>query len=441
MSSGAHVIARPATGRVGRKATLAGAGLLSFAMLGSGLLVYVFLVLTARVLGADEYGGVAVLWAGTFISVIVVFRPLEQTISRSMASRRARGQESVSVVRATGIVALCTVAAIALLGLIGWSFIRDRLFAGDAVLTAALLASIAAYGFSYLVRGLVAGAGWYRGYAIFLLADGIALLSIASLMLFVPSRSIAACAIVCAGLAGAIVPLLVGRRRLGTALQGSAGPRFHLGSALTFAGPAGVIAISDQVLVNGGPILVMLEGGTMKTAGLVFAATILVRVCVYVYQGFAASLLPNLTRLHAEDEDSLTTAAGEVIAVLLAVSAVIIAGAALIGPELMTVVFGNGFDVGRLALVLMAIGIAGYLGASVCSHALLAADLGRRAAVGWSAAAVVFLGVYFGAPGGELTRIGAGFCLGACTALVLLAANLIVSFRRSRRAAADAVTV
>ena len=78
------------------------------------------------------------------------------------------------------------------------------------------------------------------------------------------------------------------------------GQPFHVGAAIAFAWPAAVIAIADQVLVNGGPLLVMLGGGENvgKVAGLVFAATMLVRIPVFVFQGLATSLLPNLTRLH-----------------------------------------------------------------------------------------------------------------------------------------------
>ena len=45
-------------------------------------------------------------------------------------------------------------------------------------------------------------------------------------------------------------------------------------------------------MASGGP-------GATKAAGLVFAATMLVRAPVYVFQGVAAALLPNLTRLNA----------------------------------------------------------------------------------------------------------------------------------------------
>ena len=68
-----------------------------------------------------------------------------------------------------------------------------------------------------------------------------------------------------------------------------------------------MIATADQVLVNAAPLLVMLQGGrdASKVAALVFAATMLVRIPVFVFQGLATSLLPNLTTLHATSEPAL----------------------------------------------------------------------------------------------------------------------------------------
>ena len=61
------------------------------------------------------------------------------------------------------------------------------------------------------------------------------------------------------------------------------------------------MAGADQLFVNGGPLLVVVAGGpgATRAAGIVFAATMLVRAPVYVFQGLAAALLPNLTHLQA----------------------------------------------------------------------------------------------------------------------------------------------
>ena len=51
--------------------------------------------------------------------------------------------------------------------------------------------------------------------------------------------------------------------------------------------------------VHGVPRNLPASGGSRSEVGVVFAATMLVRAPVYVFQGFAASLLPNLTVFRA----------------------------------------------------------------------------------------------------------------------------------------------
>ena len=76
-----------------RGAALGGAWLLPGAMIVSGVLTYVFHILAARTPGPTAYGQIAVLWGAMFLVAIVLFRPLEQTMSRAIADRLARGEE------------------------------------------------------------------------------------------------------------------------------------------------------------------------------------------------------------------------------------------------------------------------------------------------------------------------------------------------------------
>ena len=287
--------------------TFDGALLLSGATVASGVLAYAYHVLAARILGPEAYGLVAVLWAALFLLVVVLFRPLEQTTSRAFADRLARGQEIRSVLRAMLRIYLVLAAGIAIAGALGWDAVREQLFLGDSFYVAALLLGLAAYGVAYVMRGVCAGSGWFGGYALLLTTDGAIRVAVVLPLLVVASRDLAAAAMVAAAVASVVVPVLVGRRVLRSLVRQREGTPFHVGAAVAFAWPAAVIAIADQVLVNGGPLLVMLGGGenASEVAGLVFAATMLVRVPVFIFQGLATSLLPNLTRLHAAAERAL----------------------------------------------------------------------------------------------------------------------------------------
>ncbi len=416
-----------APGPKARRQALAGAGLVSAATLGSGLLIYGFHVLAARKLGPEAYGQIAVLWAALFLTVIVLFRPLEQTTSRETANRLARGEEAGTVIRAVSRMAIGLLLALGLAIGLGWAFITERLFLGDDHMTAMLLVGIVFYGGAYVTRGLLAGTRWFPGYGLGLVADSAVRLLVAAPLVVFASRDLAAAAIAAAGLGG-LLPLVVGYRRLRSSLQGSGHSSFRLGSALGFAMPAGVVAGADQVLVNGGPLLVMLGGGAgaSKAAGVVFAATMLIRVPVYLFQGFAASLLPNLTRLHAVGGAiRFRRAVYQTVGLLFVGGAVIVAGAALAGPEGMRILYGDDFTAGRLELVLLGAGVACYLGAATFSQALLASGAAGRAAIGWTAAAVLFVGLYAVVPGEPLFRIAIAFLGATLAGLVATSATLL----------------
>lgn len=420
-----------------RGSAFAGAWLVSGAMVASGLLTYGFFVLAARRLGAEAFGQIALLWGVMFVAAVMLFRPLEQTISRETADRIARGEDAREVTRVVLGFSATVVVGIVVVGIAAWGPITAGLFGGDATLTALLITGTVMYGLSYLVRGMVGGVRWFGGYSLGLVVDAAARLVIALPLVWTASKGVAAAAIVSAGAASALIPLLIGRRRLGEALRtGLEGERFHLGSALAFAAPASLIAAADQLLINGGALLVAIDGGPDATAaaGTVFAATILVRAPVYVFTGVAASLLPNLTHLRAAEERTRFRAAMfRATAVLTGAAALIVAGTWALGPLAMDVLYGAGFEAGRRELTLLAVGVSVYLLSSTYSQALLALGRARRAALAWAASAAVFVGSFFSQTGTPLERVAFAFVAASLVGLAVLVWGLTSVLRRDRR--------
>jgi O-antigen/teichoic acid export membrane protein len=422
MSARAATLDAGGVGRVDRRPALAGAWIVSSAMLMSGLLIYVFHAGAARALGSAAYGQIASLWAAMFLIVIVLFRPLEQVAATAIADRHARGEDAGPVVRSVVVLGLCSLAALVPVALLGWDGITSGVFAGNDAMTAWLLVGIVAYGVAYLSRGIVMGARWFAGYGLGLMADAIARIAIAAPLLFVASLEVAAAAVTIAGLVGAVAPLVAGRKRLSSVFGGATGPTFHPGRALRFSAPASAIAGADQLLVNCSPLLVMVEGGSAEVAGLVFAATMLVRVPTYVFQGLASSILPNLARLAAgEESHRFRRAAVDTAGILLGAGLLIVAFAAVAGPEALRLVYGPEFEAGRGALVLLGAGVAFYLCATTLSQALLALGSSARASWAWMAAAVLFTILYLTLPGSALERVSAAFAAATLIGLLLLA--------------------
>jgi O-antigen/teichoic acid export membrane protein len=391
----------------------------------SGVLAYAFHILAARALGPDAYGQVAVLWAALFLVVVVAFRPLEQTTARAISDRLARGQEVESVLRSVTLIYCVMLVGGAVLALAAWEITTRELFLGNDAMTAALFGGIAGYGIAYVVRGLCAGIRWFGGYSAILIVDALVRLLVALPLLVVASTTTAGVACAAAGIGGALAPLIWSRGRLHVLRGGSRASRFEVRSALGFAAPAAVIAAADQVLVNGGPLLVMLGDGSTTTAGVVFAATMLVRVPVYVFQGVAASLLPNLTNLQATDQRGAFRSTVTRMVLVLAGTSLVIAGAATaIGPQAMELLYGPEYDVPHLDLGLLGLGVGSYLAAATFSQGLLALDRARSAAVVWSAGAGLFLVSYWAFSGPALQRISAGFALSTTAVAIVLGVQL-----------------
>ncbi len=402
------------------------AALLSIGTLASGVLAYAFNVVAARALGPTVYGAVGALWAGMFLIAVLLFRPVEQTVSRAIADQVARGADARPVVRSAGWLTLViTLAAVAAMAA-AWQPLTDGLFGGEPVLTVALIAGVTGYAASYFIRGLTGGVRWFGGYGLVLLADGGIRLVLALPLIFVASPTIAAVAIAAAAGGGALAPLFSRRRkRLDLIKDGEEPAEFAVGAAARFALPAAVIAGSEQVLVSGGPLLVLIAGGpgAAYAAGVLFAATLLLRAPVFLFQGVAASLLPNLTTFQARGDQARLHRATALVALAMAgFAAVLAVGSLACGPWAMEIIYGPGFEASRVDLALLAVGIGGFLAAGTFCQALLARGQTVLAASRWSLAAVTFVGLQLTLSGSDFHRVSVAFMAASLLVAVLLMA-------------------
>jgi O-antigen/teichoic acid export membrane protein len=401
------------------------AALMSVGTIASGVLAYAFNVLAARSLGPESYGAIGALWAGMFLLAVMLFRPLEQTISRAVAHQLAHGADARPVVRsgarlAVGVSLLATAACLA-----AWGPLTNGLFGGRAALTVALIVGLAGYAASYFARGVAGGVRWFGGYGLVLLADGAVRVLVALPLVFVASPTVAAVAIAAAAGAGAVAPLCSRDRKALRRLDGAASTGYSVRAAGRFALPAAVIAGCEQILISGGPLLVLIEGGkgSSAAAGVLFAATLLVRAPVFLFQGVQASLLPNLTTFEAQGDQARLHRAAALTALATATLGLVLAlGALAGGPWAMSVMFGDSFTATRGDLALLALGIGGFLTACTFCQALLARGRGAAAAVRWSSAAVLFVVLASTLGGSEFHRVSVAFAAASGLIALLLTA-------------------
>ena len=420
------------------------AGTLSAGVAVAGLLTYLYFALASHNLSGDAYGQLVVLWAAVFVSISVLHRPVEQLISRGVAHHRARGEPIGPTLRgAARIQAAVARPASWSLALILRGPIEDGLLSGSATLYWIYVAAVTFFVASFFARGFLAGEGRFRLLAT-LLGLEAATRTVAGLALaggLVSGLDPVAAAVAVAPLVSllAVAPVL-GRRDRGAApsaavaeLDGAA----ELGRGSAFAIAVFVVMLSEQVMLNGGPLILNgLEGPA--AAGFIFNVLMVARAPLVVFQGIAISLLPHLTRLRSRGGgDAAAAFDGSVAGTLRAVAAftlLVVAVVALAGPELMQLAFGDRFEYDRVALLIVAVAMGMYLGSTTLNQALLAQGQVRRAAVCWSLAAIVFL-TWCLVPIIEdgARRVEVGFGLAAA----LLCALLLHAYRRPHPHAAD----
>ena len=71
-----------------------GARILSIGIASTGVVTFAYFSVASHVLGDVDYKSVSLLWSVMFVIVSVIYRPIEQLLSRTIAGRRARGVET-----------------------------------------------------------------------------------------------------------------------------------------------------------------------------------------------------------------------------------------------------------------------------------------------------------------------------------------------------------
>jgi O-antigen/teichoic acid export membrane protein len=395
----------------------------SFAV--SGTLTYAFQSLSIHTLGKVGYAPLALLWNTTFLVVQVLWIGSTQTLGRYVAERESRGQDWGPVIRSVrrwqiGLLTVFVLASAAA------SPLLTELF-GNPWITVAFVAAVAAYAPEYFRRGIFNGHHQSSRLGAQILAESSGRLMIAAGLLAAGSGVLGpAVAIVLAPLIGVFLvrPATVDSPK-------RAGEPFSAAHAFRFAAPVLACVAFAQALMNGGPILISLLGGTRPQISLFGAALILTRIPQYVLSPAIGALLPRASRvLSTEGVRSFDRFVGRAVGVVALIGVLMVGGTWVLGEWAMGLFAGREFDASREMLVTLAALAAFYLMCDMLSQALFALGRARLAALGWlmgllvSAACVAALNV------GILERISYSLALGAAAAAVAQAVFYLASRRR-----------
>jgi O-antigen/teichoic acid export membrane protein len=398
-----------------------GARILSIGIASTGVFTFAYFAVASHVLDADAYGAVSLLWAVLFVVISVIYRPVEQLLSRTIADRRARGHHGQHPLRIpllvqAGFAAAFLVIALALRGPIEDAFDSTTLY---WVFVGATLA----YAASYFARGYLAGHEWFGLYGALVLFESVSrfCFPVAVAVGLASGQSAVALGIIAAPVASLlVVPWAIVRHSTADAPATVDERALTLRAGAGFAMSVAAIQLAEQALLNAS-VLTVSATATTALAGVVFNALLITRAPLQLFQSIQTSLLPHLSGLEAtEGHEAFAHAIRVTILAIAAFASAVALGLLLIGPWAMDVVFGHGYHYGRVGLAVIAVGMGFHLCAGTLNQAALARGRGRAAATMWLAAAAVFV-VWMVLPvvSDELVRTEVGY-LGAAALLCAL---------------------
>ncbi len=454
-----------------RRSYGSGARLLSVGIAATGLLTFAYFSIASHVLSEEAAQRLDVLWSVMFVVISVIYRPVEQLLSRTIAERRAHGHAGhplrVPLALQGGFALLFLVVALAL-----HEQLIHQVFDGYTALYWVLVVGTLAYAGSYFARG------WLAGHQFFGLFGALVLMESTSRICFALAVALGLASgqtAVALGIAAApllslvVVPAAFARaaRERGDAVvqaapsapdQPDAAPLTvdEADAALAGPGTEGVqevaadldrsrelslsrggrfalwvsgIMLSEQTLLNASVLTVDALSPDKALAGIVFNVMLIARAPLQLFQAIQTSLLPHLTGLEArEGHTAFAHAIRLTLRAIAAFAAAVALGLLVIGPFVMGhILFGQTYTYNRFGLTLVGLGMGMHLASGTLNQAALARNRARAAALCWLAAAVVFLGwMFIPAVGEQVLRAEIGY-LGATT---LLAVLLGVLYRR-----------
>jgi O-antigen/teichoic acid export membrane protein len=398
---------RSAEGSYGR-----GAAILSVGIGVTGLITFGYFSLASYSLEEAEYGRITLLWSAVFITVSVLYRPVEQLLSRTIADRDARGVAGSEHLRVAATIQLGLGVLFAVVALLLRGPIQDDLFGGSETLYWILIVTVLAYAVSYFARGFLAGNhrfGLYGG-LVLMEASSRCLFALAVAVGIAEGQDAVALGMAAAPIVSlAVVPWALGRRLRAAederdtdpqAFDAAARdepsarePEFTLAHGSGFAVAVLLIMLAEQTFLNAGPLLVEASEGARGAAlaGFTFNVLLIARAPLQLFQAVQTSILPHLTRMRATGETDPFRRSVNLTLTAIAVFAGCVALVMLaVGPLVMDLLFGGEFDYERGGLVLVSLGMGLYLAAATLNQALLAHGRAAQASAAWVVCATAF---------------------------------------------------
>ncbi len=413
-----------------------GARVLSIGIATTGLVTFAYFALAAHALSPVEYKRISLVWSIMFVVASVIYRPIEQLLSRTIADRRARGHSGGHNLRVALLIQAAFALAFLAVALVLRELLQDDLFDGSAALYWVLVVGVLAYAASYFARGFLAGHQRFELYGLLVFLEAISrvLFALAVVIGIASGQSAVALGMAVAPLLSLlVVPWVFARREEDSRGAGAsvavekAGDDLTLRHGAPFAAAVLGIMIAEQTLLNAAVLTVEGTSADAALAGIVFSVLLIARAPLQLFQAVQGSLLPHLAGLQATAGAAEFRRAIRVTVLAIAAFALAVAvGLFAVGPTVVGALFDIDRDIPRAGLALVGLGMGFHLVAGTLNQAALARGHALGAALGWLACGGVFVAWMLSpAIEDQLLRTEVGYCC----ATALLAALLAIVYR------------
>jgi len=432
--------------------------MLSIGIASTGVLTLAYFAIASHLLHGDgEYSHLDVLWSVMFVIISVIYRPIEQLLSRTIADHRARGIAALPMrvpITIQGSFALAFLAVALPLH----DELAHHVFYSDTLYWI-FVVGIVAYAASYFARG------WLAGHKYFALYGGLVFMESASRIAFAIAAAVGIThgqSAIGLGIAAApfvslvVVPAAFASRAAredrmppatDAALEGPAAEgieeavsdlsiRRGSGFAIAVSG----IQLAEQTLLNAAVLTVAASSGRghAQLPGIVFNVLLITRAPLQLFQAIQTSLLPHLAGLEVTQGRAAFARAIRLTLIAIAAFAIAVAiGLLAIGPFVLHHLFHNTVHYQRLGLAVIGLGMGLHLSSGALNQAALARGQAAHAAALWLLAAAIFVAwMLVGVISNQILRTEVGYA----GAAGLLALALLALYRRGSPTASASAT-
>ena len=354
----------------------------------NGLTTYGYLVVARRALGDEGYGSLAVLWALVNIGGFGLFQPLEQEVARATADRASRGVGSAPVLRRAGVLGAGQVVLVAAGLLAAWPLGLDSLLDHRPELLVALVLALSAFAGTQLVRGVLGGRHLFDRYAWYFAVEGGVRMAVAVALAVAGVAAVGAYGLAIAVALVAAAAAAVGSRRPFV----TPGPLASYRELTPALGFLLIASIGEAFILNVGPVALDIVAGDelgAEAPGVFLNGMLVARIPLFFFQAVKASLLPSLATLAGQgDLVGFRNMQLKISAAVGAVAVATTAVAAVIGPPVVRIVFGD--ELRRIDMALLAASGGGLMLMLSLALGLVALGHTRLAVAGWVAGIAAF---------------------------------------------------